>query len=60
MFSGSPVYAPGDSEGLPRFPTRDFVPSSWAPVPILGSSSGSMAIAAGVALAIIFWLARSK
>ena len=60
MWSGSVVYAPGDSQGIARFPTRDFVPSSWTPEPILSSTSGSMAITAAVALAIIFWLGRGK
>jgi alkanesulfonate monooxygenase SsuD/methylene tetrahydromethanopterin reductase-like flavin-dependent oxidoreductase (luciferase family) len=61
MFSGSPVYSPGDNyPGQVRPATRDFVPSSWTPVSVLGSSGSSMAIAAGVALAIIFWLGRGK
>jgi hypothetical protein len=60
MNTESPVYSPGDTAGILRYPARNFVPSSWNPVPLLGSNGSSMAIAAGVALAIIFFLSRGK
>ena len=61
MFSGSTTYSPGDNYvGQVRPATRDFVPSSWVQGPLLAKANASVAIAAGVALAVIFWLGRSK
>ena len=61
MFSGSTVYSPGDNyPGQTRSPSRDFVPSSWTPSNPLTGTGGATAIAAGVALAIIFLLSRGK
>jgi hypothetical protein len=61
MFSGSPVYSPGDNyPGQVRPNTRDYVGSTFRPVPMLAGTAGAMAIAAGVALAVIFVLGRRK
>jgi len=61
VFSGSTVYSPGDNyPGQIRVMTRDFVPSSWNPVPIEAGDSASVAIAAAIALAVIWFLGRGK
>jgi hypothetical protein len=61
MFSGSPVYSPGDNyPGQVRPMTRDVVPSSWTPTVILGATGRMVALTAGIALGLIWFVGRRK
>lgn len=61
MFSGSVVYAPGDTyPGETRPATRDAVPSSWTPRPILATPASAIGVTAAVAIGLLWFVGRRK
>jgi hypothetical protein len=60
MNTESPVYSPGDTAGILRYPARNYVGSTFSPQALLGTTGSLVALTAGVAIGLIWFLGRKK